>query len=287
MKVSVIIPTYKSWDLLSKCLRALQNQSLPKEQFEILIVNNDPFEEKPASIELPPNATLFIQKRPGSYSARNLGIEQSKFPILAFTDADCIPDRNWLENGIKHIQSGSDLVGGRVDFFKEKGGDDLTFLFEKTFNFKQKRNVEERGQSITANLFCRKEIANEIGPFSENLLSGGDFEWTKKATDSGYKMTYGDDTLVLHPARKEFKSLVSKKKRTSGGMYYRFFGGYSDFKKLKFTLNILRPRISLLFRKDIQFKDRVKLFFAVWYLEWIGVKEMYMLAHQGKSAQRH
>lgn len=287
LKVSVIIPTYRSWGYLSKCLEALDMQSLPKEEFEVLVINNDPSDTKPEDILLPINAKLYFEKDPGSYCARNLGIELAQSEIFAFTDADCIPGPNWLENGLKHLANGADMVGGRVDFFKEEGGDELTYLFEKTFNFNQKRNVEERGQSITANLFCKKYVAEKIGPFKTKLLSGGDFEWSSKATSSGFKMVYGNDTLVHHPARKEFKSLVSKKRRTSGGMYYRFFQDFTNLEKLKFTLNILRPRISLLFRKDIGLTDRIRLFFAVWYLEWIGVKEMYLLAHQGKAAQRH
>jgi GT2 family glycosyltransferase len=287
LKVSVIIPTYRSWDYLSKCLEALDMQSLPKEEFEVLVINNDPSDTKPEDILPPINAKLYFEKDPGSYCARNLGIELAQSEIFAFTDADCIPGPNWLENGIKHLANGADMVGGRVDFFKEEGGDELTYLFEKTFNFNQKRNVEERGQSITANLFCKKNVVEKIGPFKTKLLSGGDFEWSSRATSSGFKMVYGNDTLVHHPARKEFKSLVSKKRRTSGGMYYRFFQGFTNWEKLKFTMNILRPRISLLFRKDIGLNDRIRLFFAVWYLEWIGVKEMYLLAHQGKAAQRH
>jgi len=287
MKVSVIIPTYKSWESLAKCLRALEEQTLPKENFEILVINNDPEDSPPQWLVLPQNATLFDQPRPGSYAARNLGLERSKFEGIAFTDSDCIPDKYWLEKGLFYLEKGSDLVGGRVEFFKDEGGDDLTYLFEKTFNFNQKRNVEIRGQSITANLFCKKKVAEQVGFFSENLLSGGDFEWTQKAVKLGFKMVYGHDSLIYHPARKEFKDLISKKRRTSGGMYYRFFGGLSPWEKLKFTLIILRPRISLLFRRDLAFWDKISLFFAVWYLEWIGIKEMYLLAHKGKSAQRH
>lgn len=284
--ISVIIPTYRSWNQLAQCLVALQKQSLSQTEFEVLVINNEPNDPAPEWLSLAGNVALYPQPKPGSYAARNLGLQMAKGKYLAFTDADCFPESNWLKAGLYHLKEGADLVGGKVEFFKEVGGDDLTFLFEKTFNFNQKRNVEERGQSITANLFCKKEVQDKVGPFSENLLSGGDFEWTQKAVKLGFKMVYGHDTLIYHPARKAFKDLISKKKRTSGGMYFRFFGKLNSWQKLKFIANILRPRISLLFRKDIAFFDKINLFFAVWYLEWIGIKEMYLLAHQGKSAQR-
>lgn len=286
MKITVIIPCYRSWNRLSNCLEALSKQSFSTDNFEILVVNNDPEDPKPNFLALPENAKILTQKRAGSYSARNLGMAVAEGKLIAFTDSDCIPDKDWLKQGFDYIQNGFDLVGGKVEFFKEEDGDELTFLFEQTFNFNQKRNVEERGQSITANLFVKKEVIEKVGDFSENLMSGGDFEWTQKASALGFKMKYGEDALVYHPARKRFRDLISKKKRTSGGMFYRFFENYSVWQKFTFTLNMLRPRISLLFRKDLYLVDKIKLFFAVWYLEWIGIKEMFLLAHKGKAAQR-
>lgn len=284
--VSVIIPTYREWDILPRCLFSIQNQTFPQEELEVIVVNNDPESLPPSTIQLPKNTRIIDQSSPGSYASRNLGVKASRGEILVFTDSDCVSDPNWIKNGIKYLQNGADLVGGKMEFFKVQGGDELVFLYEKQFSFNQKRNVEVNRQSITANLFVKKEVFEKVGLFPENLFSGGDFEWTKKASQIGFNLVFGEDVLVKHPARKSIASLQKKKKRTSGGMYFKFFRDYSVLKKITFSIFLLRPPVTIFLLKDYTFAQRIRLFFLRWNLEWVGVQELFKLSFSGKKAER-
>ncbi|WP_111672127.1 glycosyltransferase [Algoriphagus litoralis] len=284
--VSIIIPTFREWDLLRSCLEALAKQSFPMEKVEIIVVNNDPNNPKPEDLILEPNVTLLTQPRPGSYAARNMGLDHSQGQYLAFTDSDCIPNTDWLSQGIRLLEGRFDLVGGKMEFFKPEGGDHQAFLFESRFSFRQDRNVLQNKQSITANLFVKKTVFQDVGPFDESLMSGGDYEWTRRATDAGYTIAYGDKAIVRHPSRKNFQALINKKKRTSGGMYFSFFRSYSPIRKLSFTLWILRPPITIFGFNNLSLKEKIILFQARWYLEWVGVKEMADLHFSKKSARR-
>lgn len=284
--ISVIIPTYREWPILKKCLKSLEEQTFPASDIEILVINNDPNSPPPPDFRDGEQVKILTQPLPGSYASRNLGVKVSKGQILAFTDSDCILDPYWIKNAIRYLQEGADLVGGKMEFFKEEGGDELVFLYEKQFSFNQKRNVQVNKQSITANLFVKKEVFEQIGYFPENLLSGGDFEWTKKASHFGYNLVFGEDVLVKHPARKSIASLQKKKKRTSGGMYFKFFKDYSLLRKITFTLHLLRPPVTILFFKDYTIGQRIRLFLLRWNLEWVGVKELFKLSFSGKKAER-
>jgi len=286
MKISVVIPTYKEWDVLSNCLRALEAQSYPQESFEILIVNNCPSEKVPKGFKLPQNARVILQPLKGSYAARNMGVNFSSSEIIAFTDSDCIPEINWLEEGVKLLELGNDLVGGRVELFKPTKGTELAFIYERFFSFNQRRNVLVNGQSVTANLFVKKHIFEQIGFFKEDLLSGGDFDWTKRATGFGFKMEYGEEVVVLHPSRKTIKKLVKKRRRTMGGMYVREFKNYSLRQKIAFAMFTMRPHVTIFRYKGLGFKQKFQLFFATWYVECLGVKEMFLLDLKIKSAER-
>jgi len=94
--VSVIIPTYRDWNRLKLCVNALKNQTYPKNRFEAIVVNNDPADPCPYC-PLPDNFVLTTEGKPGSYAARNAGIKIAKGDILAFTDSDCIPYSDWIE----------------------------------------------------------------------------------------------------------------------------------------------------------------------------------------------
>ncbi|RAI89506.1 glycosyltransferase [Algoriphagus yeomjeoni] len=285
LKISVIIPTYRDWETLSECLKYLQNQTLSSTQFEVVIVNNEPSDLMPQDFELPPNTRVITESKPGSYAARNKGVNETTSDFLAFTDSDCAPAPNWLENGVNLLLQ-FDMVGGRMEFFKPSDASDLAFIYEKKFGFNQKRNVEEKGQSVTANLFCKREVFTRIGPFSENLLSGGDFEWTKRATSSGFKMAYGEQVVVSHPSRKNIAELIRKKKRTIGGMYTRFYNSYTPKQKVFFALHFIRPHVSIFTYSDLSAIEKIKLFFATWYVECIGMKEMLKLDLGIKKAER-
>lgn len=281
--VSIIIPTYREWYLLPTCLEALKNQTYSQDQIEIIIVNNDPETVPPSDVDWGENVRILTQPKPGSYAARNLGLEHAKGEYIAFTDSDCIPVPEWLAEGIGLLDQGFDLVGGKMEFFKPKGGDHQAFLFESRFSFRQDRNVLQNKQSITANLFVKRKVFDQVGLFDQSLMSGGDYEWTKRATDAGNTIAYAEKAIVKHPSRKSFQALIKKKRRTSGGMYYSFFKDFSTFRKLQFTLWILRPPVTIFGFKGLSWKEKLSLFRARWYLEWVGVKEMANL-HLGKKS---
>lgn len=284
--ISVIIPIYRDWDRLKVCLEAIYQQEFTNEKVELLLVNNDPESQVPLNFNLSENVKVFNQPKPGSYASRNLGIAHSNGEILVFTDSDCIPDKSWLANGLTYLENGADLVGGRMEFFREGDGEELAYLFEKQFSFNQKRNVEQNKQSITANLFVKKKIFEAIGDFSENLLSGGDYEWTKRATSAGFRLVYGENVLVSHPARKTVESLKQKKRRTSGGMFFKFFNRFPWSKKISYSLFLLRPPVTIFGLRNLSLGNRFRLFWLRWHLEMIGVIELFLLQFSEKKAER-
>jgi GT2 family glycosyltransferase len=240
----------------------------------------------PEGYELPKNAQVILQPIKGSYAARNMGVNTSSGKFIAFTDSDCIPENNWLEEGYRLLEKGADLVGGKVELFKPQLGTEIAFIYERIFSFNQKRNVLEKGQSVTANLFIRRHVFEQIGFFKEDLLSGGDFDLTKRATKAGNKMEYGEEVVVLHPARKTIKQLVKKRKRTMGGMYIREFKNYTLGQKISYALFTMRPHITIFGFKGLDLKQKFQLFFATWYVECLGVKEIFLLDLKLKSIER-
>lgn len=279
IEVSVIVPVFRDWDRLKLLLRALQNQSFEPDKFEIVIVNNAPAETPPKDFVFPQNSKVIACDKPGSYAARNKAILISIGKVLAFTDSDCIPSTDWLKKGIERINNNVDLVGGKMLFFKSDVSDSsLVFLYEKCFSFNQKRNVEQNGTSITANLFVKKAVFDQLGGFDEDTFSGADSKWTKMATSRGFSITYAEEAIVEHPSRRNKAELYSKKKRTSGGFYEMEFKNYPKSKKLKTILNLLRPPIKTFGLDGISLSKKTALFWLKWKVEFVGVIELIQLS---------
>lgn len=103
-KISVIIPTYRPDTYIFKCLESLLNQTLPKNQFEIIVVLNgdrEPYERQLLEfIERNDEQTIRIlySEEKGVSNARNKGIEASKGQYVVFVDDDDWVSFNYLEN---------------------------------------------------------------------------------------------------------------------------------------------------------------------------------------------
>ncbi len=220
--VSVIIPVYNDAERLKKCLLALEKQTYPQAQYEVIVVDNASEENIKDVVSQFPQARLTFENSPGSYAARNQGISIAKGEILAFTDADCIPTPNWIETGVKHLLSLSRpgiVAGGIKMFFKNPNNPTVIELYDSITNLQQKKMVEQAHCGATANLLTFKKVFEEVGLFDRELKSGGDSEWGKRAFSLGYPIEYAEESCVAHPARSSFTQLYKKVLRVRGGFY--------------------------------------------------------------------
>lgn len=213
MTVSVIVPVFDDWERLSYCLNALTAQSFSKKDTEIIVVSNEAEKGLPAGFSLPEGVQLVHEPIPGSYAARNKGADIASGELLLFTDSDCIPDKNWIAQMVQIFRdTGTDMVGGRVDIFRPEGGSRLSYIYQKETAFPQRKNVAE-GHSVTANFAIVKSVFESLGGFRNDMKSGGDWEFTERAAGAGFSLVYGKDAMVRHPSSKNFRDIFKKEKR--------------------------------------------------------------------------
>jgi glycosyltransferase involved in cell wall biosynthesis len=220
LQASVIIPTFEDWAGLQTCLDCLAAQTAAAETFEIIVANNNPSPEVPATLLLPPNARVIHAEKPGSYAARNVAIKVAHGEVLFFTDSDCRPDPGWIAAGLAAIEPLAPFgrVAGAIELFP--AGPDWTTieLFDRAFHMHQEVYCKN-GWCATANLVVRKPAFDEVGLFDAGLFSGGDSEWGNRATALGHGIVYSAETLVRHPARSSFAEIAKKRRRVLGGLY--------------------------------------------------------------------
>ncbi len=214
--VSVIVPVYNDEILIVPLIESLLGQDYPKESTELIIVDNNSTDRTKEIVQRFPVILLEENNIQSSYAARNAGLRSAKGEIIAFIDSDCIAEKQWITNGINRMISDSaDLVSGQADFiFTEKHTpaemlDSLTNL-----GLKQKA---QRGVAATCNLFVNARLFSELGMFPDNVKSGGDVQWTQKATKNGFSLIYESTAIVKHPTR-NLKELLKKTYRVGGGV---------------------------------------------------------------------
>ena len=221
--VSVIIPVYNDNQRLELCLDALERQTHSKDAYEIVVIDNNSEEDVASVVDKFDCVKLVYEPRPGSYIARNKGLEFTQGEVIAFTDSDCIPQPQWLEKGVESLLNvpNCGLVAGRIDlFFKKPNAPTPVEIFESVeLNFNQEQKLENDRYGMTANVFTFKRVLDDVGYFDEQLKSGGDRCWGEKVHEAGYQQIYSDEALVLHPARHSFADLQKRIARLTGGKF--------------------------------------------------------------------
>ena len=211
--VSVIIPHYNDLENLGQCLSLLRRQSMPRWQYEVIVADNNSSCGLAAVVTACKDAHVVTAKKQGAGEARNSGVSAAHGKFLAFTDSDCRPEQQWLEQGVRAM-NGADFVGGRIRVsVDEQRRPTAAECYEIVFAFNNQRYVEEQGFSVTANMFTRREVFEKVGPFRVGVSE--DRDWGQRARALGLQVRFAFDAVVAHPARREWSDLIRKTQRVT------------------------------------------------------------------------
>jgi glycosyltransferase involved in cell wall biosynthesis len=169
--VSVVVPTCRRPHLLAHCLDALAKQSLQPSAFEVIVVDDGRSADTRAAVGRiavqwrsaggPRLRLLVPHGTRGPAGARNCGWRSADAAIIAFTEDDTVPDRDWLREGLQAIAAprrvavwgrveapSQDRLAGRARH--EAGTDEATF--------------------VAANCFVRRAALERVGGFDERYV---------------------------------------------------------------------------------------------------------------------
>ena len=137
-KISLIIPTYNRATILKELLEALKKQTLPLDEYEIIIVDNnssDNTNEVANSFKnFFPSLKVIFEKNPGLHNGRHTGYINANSEILVYADDDIEPKKTWLESIYDAFQDlNVSMVGGNnFPLYQEKPPKWILSLWKKS-----------------------------------------------------------------------------------------------------------------------------------------------------------
>ncbi len=291
-QVDIIIPVYNDQEGLNATLISLENQNIEKELFRVLVVDND---SKPP-IRLPLTSYemhLLHCTKAGSYAARNTALMKIQSKIVAFTDADCILDANWIKTGIQSINSTSKqlsrpvILAGKINIIPSKQPETSADLADMHFGMTQKKFVNRGRYGITANLWTRSEDLILLSGFNENLKSGGDRDFCHRAQQQlNTNLIYEPDCIIYHPARSKQEQII-KSKRLLGGQFDRKKGSRAG--EIAALFLHLRPLVKETLEAltiSVSVRRRLALIFFVYQIRFSAISEWINLFRRKKKSSR-
>lgn len=220
-EVSVIIPVWNGEGQIGLCLDALSRQTLDGAKFEVIVVDNGSTDGTVPLVQVYSNVRLLIEEKPGAYSARNRALAEARGHYVTFTDADCIPEPDWLERALESVEAHPEagVIAGEVTLFQAQESDSRTCAaYEQFFTLNQAAYAAS-GHCATANWTSRTELLRRLGGFDASLKSGGDFELASRIAAAGYPIVYCSDVVVRHPTRGGVRDALAKRLRVHGGRW--------------------------------------------------------------------
>jgi glycosyltransferase involved in cell wall biosynthesis len=196
--ISVTVPAYNEQDLIAGCLDSLLNQTPDKDQYEILVIDNNST-DLTAKIALEKGVRVEKEPQKGYVHAIRKGIEVSQADIIAFTDADCRVPIDWAAKilGDFSISPETIAVGGKLSFY------DLNPILNRLI-----RLILYYMNALPGNnMAIRREGIIRIGGIDPQVNLSVDYWLTTKLRRVG--KIFVDKHLVVETSGRRFKSSFS------------------------------------------------------------------------------
>lgn len=197
--ISIIIPAYNSRRQISHCLEALSRQTVPRDNYEIIVVDDGSLDgTQAAAREF--GVQVVRQTHAGPAAARNHGVNCSNGTILLFTDADCVPQHDWIEKMASSFRD-PQVAGAKGVYRTNQRGLVARFVqaeFEEKYDRMGKAAYIDFVDTYSAGY--RRSVFLENGGFDPTFpgTSAEDIEFSFRLSQRGYKMVFVPQAIVYH-----------------------------------------------------------------------------------------
>jgi glycosyltransferase involved in cell wall biosynthesis len=206
--ITACICTYNRYDYLPEAIASLQRQTLNRDLFDVIVVDNSPPSDSQKAFRSRYKAegiNYVIEMTPGLSNARNVGLRLSRSKYIAYLDDDAVACVDWLTAIVDCFEVEGDraaVIGGPVSPIWETARPD--WLSDRLANYvtaldwgSSRRELTIKEWCVGANIAYRTEDLRNIGGFDVSLGRNG-------ATQS---LLSNEETAVSNRLRKTGKSV--------------------------------------------------------------------------------
>ena len=227
MNISVCIATWSRKNKLQEIIELLENQSMPREEYEIIVVDScspDGTDDLMSCLCAKFNNIKYIKDAANVLAVkRNVGIENSSSDIIVFMDDDVYPSNTFIESHFRANMDNKDtFYCGQIRFPEELCELSNYYFFRDSQHLKKKDSSKDLpfNNIVVMNLSFRKSFIGKTGKVDERFLGYGceDIEFGYRVVKAGFKLRYLDEALAIH--KEDSSDIVSYgKKLYKSGLY--------------------------------------------------------------------
>lgn len=213
MDFSIIVPAWDAERWVGACIEGLLSQSYPRHMYEILVVDNGSTDRTRSVAERYDGVIVLSEEACGSYAARNRALRTARGSVVAFTDADCVPEPDWLagfaeamRDPLTQVAIGRNLAAKptrALTLLGKYAHQKDTFIFSGS--------VPDLYYGRTNNMAVRRDSFDRTGPF-ENRARGSDTMLVRRVVEGCgcSSVRYHPSAQVLHLELQSARILFNK-----------------------------------------------------------------------------
>jgi glycosyltransferase involved in cell wall biosynthesis len=192
---------------IEDCLQSLLAQDYPTDAYEILMIDNNSTDTSSRIVRQYPMVRLLREEKQGAYAARNRGIAEAQGAVIAFTDPDCAPGKDWLRTIDVALRSPEvHLVIGRCQLPTRSLTLSLLMAQEhQKLNFILNSATKELYYGYTNNMAVRRDVFDRLGFFLERAR-GADRIFVRRTVEE-YSCDAVRYEAAMHVLHQEITSL--------------------------------------------------------------------------------
>ncbi|MBC7265034.1 MAG: glycosyltransferase [Chloroflexi bacterium] len=212
VSVSVVIPAYNAAATIAECLTALNAQSLPRTDYEVIVVDDGSIDDT-ADIAARYGARVLRQANSGPAAARNRGVNEARADIVLFTDSDCVPSPEWLEEMIGPFAD-PQVAGVKGVYRTRQRNLTARFIqieYEDRYDHTARCKYVDLVDTYAAGY--RRNILISNGGFDIRFRFLEDQELSFRLTHAGHKMVFNPRAVVYHYHPESWRRYAQRKYR--------------------------------------------------------------------------
>lgn len=205
--VSVVVAVRNGEATIGACLESLLRLDFPRERREILVVDNASTDGTPAILAShAAHVRLLYESRRGVSAARNAGIRAARGGWIAFTDADCMVEPDWLTHLVAPLEDPTvGIVGGRI--LSVEPCNRIERFGERIHDHRRAIEGNDLPYAISMNWASPRAVLERVGLFDEELPRGQDVELAWRLGSAGHRIVYSHSACVRHRNERTFGGL--------------------------------------------------------------------------------
>jgi len=212
VSVSVVIPAYNAAETIGECMAALDKQSIPRTEYEVIVVD-DGSTDATADIAARHGALVLKQPNSGPAVARNKGIAAARGAIVLFTDADCAPAADWIQQMIAPLVD-SRISGVKGAYRTRQASLAARFIqieYEDRYDYTARSEYIDFVDTYAAGY--RRDALLDSGGFDTHFpfASVEDQELSFRLAEAGHKMVFNPQAIVYHHHPESWRRYAQRK----------------------------------------------------------------------------